>query len=159
LFPTIVIVLLLSIFPLIVSSLLSFTTVTFVRGGINIDFVGLRNYDKLLFGSQQRHLIGKLSEPSIVGWVVFVLISGLFLSWFYTEIRSGKLSIIGFFLRIIAVLGSIGLVWITVSTLFSAEGLPGTVVVTLYFVVVGVMLQYALGLLLAMLLVQNIPGK
>jgi multiple sugar transport system permease protein len=159
LLPTIFIVLVLSIFPLIVSSVLSFTIVRFVRGSINIEFVGLANYNKLLFGSQQRHLIGKLANPSLIGWLIFILVSAVFLSWFYTEIRSGKLNIIGFLLRIIAVVGSIGLAWITASTLFSPEGLPGTMIVTLFFVIGGVMLQYAIGLLLAMLLVQNIPGK
>jgi multiple sugar transport system permease protein len=159
LLPTIFIVLVLSIFPLIVSSVLSFTIVRFVRGSIDIEFVGLANYHKLLFGSQQRHLIGKLANPSIIGWLIFIVVSAGFLSWFYTEIRSGKLNIVGFLLRIIAVVGSIGLAWITVSTLFSPEGLPGTMVVTLFFVIGGVMLQYAIGLLLAMLLVQNIPGK
>ena len=159
LLPTIFIVLVLSIFPLIVSSVLSFTSVRFVRGSINVEYVGLANYNKLLFGSQQRHLIGKLANPSVIGWLIFILVSAVFLSWFYTEIRSGKLNIIGFLLRIIAVVGSMGLTWITVSTLFSPEGLPGTMVVTLFFVIAGVMLQYAIGLLLAMLLVQNIPGK
>jgi multiple sugar transport system permease protein len=159
LLPTIFIVLVLSIFPLIVSSVLSFTSVTFVRGGINVRYMGLANYNKLLFGSQQRHLIGKLENPSLIGWLVFILVSAVFLSWFYTEIRNKKLNIIGFLLRIVAVVGSLGLAWITVSTLFSPDGLPGTMVVTLFFVVAGVMLQYTLGLMLAMLLIQNIPGK
>jgi multiple sugar transport system permease protein len=159
LLPTIFIVLVLSIFPLIVSSVLSFTSVTFVRGGINVRYVGLANYNKLLFGSQQRHLIGKLENPSLIGWLVFILVSAVFLSWFYTEIRDKKLNIIGLLLRIIAVIGSLGLAWITASTLFSPEGLPGTMVVTLFFVIAGVMLQYTLGLVLAMLLIQNIPGK
>lgn len=159
LLPTIFIVLALSIFPLIVSSLLSLTSVTFVRGGINIKFVGLTNYNKLLFGSQQRHLIGKLAEPSFIGWILFVIICGLLLSWFYTEIRSGRISLTGFIFRVIAVLGTMGLAWISVSTLLSDSGLPGTVVVTLFFVIGGVLLQYAIGLLLAMLLIQTIPGK
>ncbi|MEP6986038.1 MAG: hypothetical protein ABI970_10595 [Chloroflexota bacterium] len=54
LLPTIVIVLFLSIFPLIISLYLSFTRVNFVRGGVNILFVGFKNYEKLLFGSNQR---------------------------------------------------------------------------------------------------------
>ena len=157
--PTILIVLALSIFPLIVSSFLSLTTVRFIRGGIDINYVGFRNYDKLLFGSQQRHLIGRLSEPSLLGWALFIVICGLFLSWFYSEIRSGKLSIIGYILRAIAVTGSAGLAWLTVSTLLSENGLPGTIVVTLFFVIGGVMMQYLIGLFLAMLLIQEIPGK
>ncbi len=159
LLPTIIIVLILSIFPLILSSFLSLTRVTFARGGINITYVGLRNYDKLLFGSQQRHLIGKMENPSLIGWILFLLISAIFLSWFYTEIRHGKTAIFGTFFRIIAVVGSMSLAWATVTTLFSPEGLPGTMIVTLFFVVAGVMLQYTIGLILGMLLVQNIAGK
>lgn len=159
LLPTIIIVLILSIFPLILSSFLSLTRVTFARGGIDITYVGLRNYDKLLFGSQQRHLIGKMENPSVLGWTVFLLVSAIFLSWFYTEIRHGKTAIFGTFFRIIAVVGSMSLAWATVTTLFSPEGLPGTMIVTLFFVIAGVMLQYTIGLILGMLLVQNITGK
>lgn len=159
LLPTIIIVLILSIFPLILSSFLSLTRVTFARGGIDITYVGLRNYDKLLFGSQQRHLIGKMENPSVLGWIVFLLVSAIFLSWFYTEIRHGKTAIFGTFFRIIAVVGSMSLAWATVTTLFSPEGLPGTMIVTLFFVIAGVMLQYTIGLILGMLLVQNITGK
>jgi multiple sugar transport system permease protein len=50
------------------------------------------------------------------------------------------------------------LVWICVSTL-TGDGLPGTTVVTLIFVFVGVFFQYSIGLFLAMLLVQNLRGK
>jgi multiple sugar transport system permease protein len=48
--------------------------------------------------------------------------------------------------------------WICLSTL-SGDGLPGTVVVTLIFVFVGVFFQYVIGLGLALLLVQSLPGK
>jgi multiple sugar transport system permease protein len=48
--------------------------------------------------------------------------------------------------------------WICLSTL-TADGLPGTMVVTLVFVFAGVFLQYIIGLGLALLLVQELPGK
>ncbi|HEX2619550.1 MAG TPA: sugar ABC transporter permease [Phototrophicaceae bacterium] len=51
-----------------------------------------------------------------------------------------------------------GLMWIALSSL-SGEGFPGTVVVTLLLVFGGVFFQYVIGLALAMLLVQKVPGK
>jgi multiple sugar transport system permease protein len=158
LLPTILIVLFLSIFPLIVSLFLSFARLTFARGGLDIVFVGFANYEKLLFGSQQRHLIGRLGELTPLAWLVFLSFTALLLFWFYQEIRSGKLGIHTFILRAVAVCFASGLMWITASTL-SGDGLPGTVVVTLFFVFVGVFFQYVIGLGLALLLVQNLPAK
>ena len=158
LLPTILMVLFLSVFPLIVSLFLSFARVTFARGGVDIAFVGFSNYQKLLFGSQQRHLIGKLGELSPLGWLVFLVFTGVLIYWFYGGLRSGKLTLRGLIFRVIAVCFASGLMWITMSTL-SGDGLPGTVVVTLIFVFGGVFFQYMLGLGLAMLLVQNLPGK
>jgi multiple sugar transport system permease protein len=156
--PTIVIVLFLSIFPLIVSLFLSFARVSFARGGIDVAFVGLANYEKLLFGSQQRHLIGKLGEMSPLGWIVFFSFTALLLLWFYRELRTGKVRLWTLLLRALAVSFAAGLMWITASTL-SGEGLPGTIVVTLIFVSVSVLVQYVIGLGLALILVQNLPGK
>jgi multiple sugar transport system permease protein len=129
-----------------------------VRGGINITFVGYSNYEKLLFGSQQRHLMGKFGELTPVGWLIFVLFAALMLSWLYNEFRLQNLRIFGIIIRIVAAVAAIALMWIGASTLGN-DGLPGTMVVTLLFVIGGVFLQYSIGLMLAMLLVQNIRGK
>src|SRR5688572_22217890 len=79
LLPTILIVLFLSIFPLIISLFLSFARVNFVRGGVEVVFVGLSNYQKLLFGSQQRHLLGKFSELHPLAWILLALFSAALL--------------------------------------------------------------------------------
>lgn len=158
LLPTIVIVLFLSIFPLIISLYLSFTRVTFVRGGINIVFVGLKNYEKLLVGSGQRHLIGAFGSITPIGWLICLAVAAWMIYWLYSYLSSSKRSIFGTVFRLIAAIMTTGLVWICVSTL-SETGVPGTMVVTLIFVFVGVFFQYTIGLGLAMLLVQNLPGK
>jgi multiple sugar transport system permease protein len=158
LLPTVVIVLCLSIFPLIVSLYLSFTRVTFVRGGINIVFVGLKNYEKLIFGSNQRHLVGALGVISPVGWLICLVVAGLMIYWLYSYAISKQRTLGGVFFRLLAAIATSGLVWICVSTL-SERGVPGTLVVTLIFVFVGVFFQYTIGLTLAMLLVQSLPGK
>jgi multiple sugar transport system permease protein len=158
LLPAILIVLFLSIFPLIVSLFLSFARVTFARGGVNIAFVGFSNYQKLLFGSQQRHLLGKFSELSPIGWAIVVVTAGVMLFWLYRYVTSPHRRIPGAFFRLLASMLTTLLVWLCVSTL-SGDGLPGTTVVTLIFVFGGVFFQYTIGLLLAMLLVQELPGK
>ena len=86
LLPTILIILFLSIFPLIVSLFLSFTRVTFVRGGVDVAFVGLSNYQKLLFGSQQRHFLGRFSELSPIGWLICISVTGAMLYWLYQSL-------------------------------------------------------------------------
>lgn len=158
LLPAILIVLFLSIFPLIISLFLSLARVNFVRGGINIDFIGLSNYEKLLFGSQQRHLLGRFSDLSLPGLVMIAALSGVMLYWLFRYVTSQRRTVVGAFFRLIGALLTVLLVWICVSTL-TGNGLPGTMVVTLIFVFAGVAIQYALGLLLAMLLVQQLPGK
>jgi multiple sugar transport system permease protein len=158
LLPTVLIVLFLSIFPLITSLFVSLTRINFVRGGLDIQFVGLRNYEKLLLGSGQRHFIGLFAPPSLAGWLVWLVASGLILYWFIRYVRSPQRKVMGTFFRLLATTLTIGLFWIVISTLSDA-GVPGTLVVTLIFVFVGVFFQYLFGLGLALLLVQNLPGK
>lgn len=158
LLPAIVIILFLSIFPLIVSLYLSFAKVSFVRGGVDVTFIGLNNYQKLLFGSGQRHLIGTLGEISPIGWLICLGVTGFMIYWLYSYVTSPKWKIFGTIFRLIAAIMTSGLVWITVSTL-SGKGVPGTLIVTLIFVFIGVFFQYTIGLLLALLLVQSLPGK
>jgi multiple sugar transport system permease protein len=158
LLPALLIVLFLSIFPLIISLFLSFTRVGFVRGGIDVVFVGFSNYQKLLFGSQQRHLLGKFSDLSLLGWIIMIAIGGLMLYWLYSYVTSPQRSIRSSFFRLVAAIATTLLAYICISTL-TGDGLPGTMVVTLIFVFVGVSLEYAIGLGLALLLVQNLPGK
>ncbi|MEZ4672509.1 MAG: sugar ABC transporter permease [Anaerolineae bacterium] len=158
LLPTILIILFLSLFPLIVSLYLSFAKVAFVKGGVTITFVGTANYHKLFFGSNQRHLLGALGEMSLIGWLICLATTAFMAYWFYRYMTSPKRKLLGVFFRLVAALMTSGLVWLTVSTL-SDKGVPGTLVVTLVFVAGGVFFQYTIGLLLALLLVQNLPGK
>ena len=158
LLPTIVIVLFLSIFPLIVSLYLSFARVAFVRGGVDVTFVGLTNFQKLLFGTGQRHTIGALGDISLLGWLICLSAAGFMIFWLYRYVTSPRRKLFGTTFRLIGAIMTTGLVWITVSTL-SDKGVPGTLVVTLILVLVGVFFQYAIGLILALLLVQSLAGK
>lgn len=65
--PAVIVILALSIFPLIVSLYLSLAKFSLGPGGFTFTFVGLRNYDKLLFGSQQFHFLGVLQPLGLIG--------------------------------------------------------------------------------------------
>ncbi len=234
--PAMIIVLVMSIFPLIVSLYLSLTRVKIAAGGFDITFVGLVNFNKLIFGREQRHTIGKIGEPTTFGWVMFALVV-LFLAWGVTRLIRKRTNMsfgaglgatglfiiiglgVGYFLfnfytiegeppemgflgmlawgsfcafvvmrvlvlifnrflpptvkgvgpilgRLVAVTIALYFAWITVhtfTTLPNAEGnptgIPGTIFITLYFVIFGVALQYLIGLGLALLLTGDLFGK
>lgn len=156
--PAIIIVLFLSIIPLILSIFVSVSRIKFVRGGLDIQYIGLANYRKLLFGTEQRHFLGRLSELPLFAWgllAIFVAVQ-LFLLVRYTSGKDRR--IFGFIMRVIAIIGTTALVYLVLATMLG-EGLPGTLVVTLIFVFVGVSIQYVFGLGLGLLLIQSLPGK
>lgn len=158
LIPGIAVVLVMAIFPLLVSLYLSFSRFNFVKGGFQINFIGFTNYNKLLFGSEQRHFLGKLGTLPITTGILLAVFIGFLLYMLYSYIRSPKLTVFGLIMRIITVVATSALAYLIAATL-NGEGLPGTLVVTLLFVLGGVTCQYLIGLGLAMLLVQNLPVK
>lgn len=156
--PAVLVVLVLSIFPLIVSIGLSLGRLKFVKGGFEYQFAGLANYRKLLLGSEQTHFLGKFAQPSLLGWIIFGLVVIGLAVFLFKYSRSLSFSWPGMFWRLVAVAGLVGLTWLIVHTI-SPAGRPGTVTVTLIYVFVGIVMQYALGLGLAMLVTQRIPGR
>jgi multiple sugar transport system permease protein len=158
LWPAVLVVLFLSIFPLIISLYLSLSRFKFVKGGFEIKFAGLANYRKLLLGSEQTHFLGLMANPSPLGWLVIATVVVL-LAWGLARyINSQQRSAGGLIGRVLAVVLLGLLAWLLVHTL-SPNGRPGTVVVTLLFVFIGVAVQYLLGLGLAMLTTQRLPGR
>src|SRR3954453_4870269 len=65
--PALLVVLVLSIFPLLVSLYLSLSYLEFVPGGFNLRFIGLDNYTTLITGSEKSHLLGLLKPPAPLG--------------------------------------------------------------------------------------------
>ena len=156
--PAVLVVLFLAIFPLIISLYLSLSRFKFVKGGFEIRFVGLANYRKLLFGSEQTHFLGHLTNPSLVGWLVLAVVFALIVLSLVRYIRSRQYSIGGLIGRALAFVLVGLLVWLLVHTL-SPAGRPGTVAVTLLYVFIGIAVQYTLGLGLAVLVTQRLPGR
>lgn len=156
--PAVLVVLCLSIFPLIISLYLSLSRFKFVKGGFEIKFVGLANYRKLLAGSQKTHFLGVMADLSPVSWLVFGVVVALIAWGLVRYVRSQESSVMGLVWRILgAVFLGLG-VWVLVRTL-SPGGRPGTLVVTWIYVFVGIAVQYVLGLGLALLTTQRLPGR
>ncbi len=159
LLPAIIVVLILALFPLLVSLYLSFSRFKFVKGGFDISFIGLENYQRLLGGTDTRVFLGKFGTIPLLGWALLAVLVGIMLYMLYDYIRSSRFGWFGLIIRIITIIFASALAVLMLATLAGGDGLPGTLVVTLIFTLGGVTLQYVIGLILALLLTQNIPGK
>jgi multiple sugar transport system permease protein len=157
--PTVLLILFLSIFPLVASLALSLSRIDFEQGGVTLDFVGFTNYVQLLFGTQQAHLLGVMRPPNLIGWAIVGGTAVATVAAFLRGSRSGRVRPVFLVIRLIGGLLLIGFVYVVVQTLASEGGRPGALTVTLIFVFAGIALQYGLGLGLAMLAVQLVPWR
>jgi multiple sugar transport system permease protein len=158
LWPGLLVILALSIFPLVVSLYLSLSRLQFTSSGIDIKFLGLSNYQTLLFGSEQIHFVGLVKPPSLIGWAIFLAIVAA-LVWAFIRALRGGVRPLGLVLRAVGGVAAAGLAWLLVSTTFAPGGRPGTLFVTLTYVTVGLVVQYGLGLGLAVLATLRLPGR
>jgi multiple sugar transport system permease protein len=160
--PAVLFVLFLSVFPFLASLGLSFSRLVFVKGRIDIRFVGLDNYLQLLVGTERSHLLGVTGSLTPVGWLVLGVGVALLASWLvraYRGFRAGRLRLGGVLGRIAMAVVLGGLLWLVVATTAATGGRPGALVVTLVYVFVGIAIKYLLGLGLAMLAVQPVRGR
>jgi multiple sugar transport system permease protein len=157
--PAVLVILCLSIFPLAASLTLAFTRLVFQRGRVDIDFVGFTNFDILLFGTERSHLIGVVRTPTPLGWVILAAGVVLTASLLLRSVRSGRVRRLGLLLRLAGGLLFLGLLWLVVGTLAAEGGRPGALIVTFIYVFAGIAIQYVLGLGLALLAVQPLWGR
>ena len=158
LLPTVLTLLFLSIFPLVASLYVSLAKFEIAPGGFELNFVGLDNYEKLFTGSEGTHFLGKFAPGNAITWIVFggvVVACAVFLARYVWRARVSVSGLLG---RILLMAGLGLITWMLVHTLDSA-GRLGTASITLVYVFVGIFFQYILGLGLAMLTVQNLPGR
>ncbi|MBI3244512.1 MAG: sugar ABC transporter permease [Chloroflexi bacterium] len=158
LMPAVLVVLFLSVFPLIVSLYISMARLTFAKGGFQLTFVGFSNYAKLVVGIDRDHFLGVFATPSLIGWLAFGVVAAWLAVSIVRYLRSAEFSLGGLIGRLISAGIAAAGAWLIAHTL-SPEGRPGTVVVTLIYVLVGIIFQYVIGLGLALLCVQHIPGR
>jgi multiple sugar transport system permease protein len=156
--PALLAILFVSIFPLLASLYISLSRLKLVRGGFEFRFIGLENFRELYLGGEQSHFLGVARTPTPVGWVVFGAGVGL-LFWGLVRAFRGGTSVLGIVSRVLGALLAAGVLWLAVGTLLAGGGRPGTAMVTLIYVLVGIAVQFALGLGLAWLLTQGLPGQ
>jgi len=156
--PALLAILFVSIFPLLVSLYISLSRLKLVRGGFQFRFIGLDNYRELLTGGEREHFLGVEAPPTPLGWL-FLAAGVALLGWGLARAWRGGVRPAGMVIRALGALVAAGTLWLVARTVFASGGRPGTVVVTLIYVVVGVSAQFALGLGLAYLLTQGLPGQ
>jgi multiple sugar transport system permease protein len=156
LLPAVLVVLAMSIFPLIVSLYLSLTRFKLGKGGFTFDFVGLFNYKKLLFGSQQFHFLGTLQPLAPLAWVFVAAVAVLSLWLVWGAVR--RRSVAGIIGRLL-IGAALVLLALLFGSLSSGGGQLGSLPVTLIYVFVGVVVQYLIGLGLALLCAQKLAGR
>jgi multiple sugar transport system permease protein len=158
LWPAVVILLFFSIFPLIISLYLSFTRLQFVRGGVDVIWVGLVNYRRLLLGSEQDHFLGVFAWPSALGWLVWAA-SAIGLLYFLRQYGAERQrTVAGWLLRTGLAIVVLAMITLMVTTM-SGGGRPGTLSTTLFYVAAGIIVQYLIGLGLALLAAQQLRGR
>jgi multiple sugar transport system permease protein len=156
--PALLAILFVSIFPLVVSLYISLSRLKLRRGGFDFRFIGLDNFRELYLGGEQAHFLGVARSPTPLGWVVFGAGIGL-LFWGLVRAFRGGTSVVGIIGRVLGTLVVAWVLWLAVRTLLSPGGRPGTAMVTVIYVVVGIAVQFTLGLGLAWLLTQRLPGQ
>ena len=156
--PALLAILFVSIYPLLASLYISLSHLKLVRGGFEFRFVGLDNFRELLVGGEQGNFLGVLGPLGPVGWAVMAAGVAL-LGWGLVRAWRGGASVAGMVFRVLGALLAAGTLWLATRTLLAAGGRPGTAMVTLVYVLVGITAQFLLGLGLAYLLTQGLPGQ
>ena len=159
LWPALLVVLLLAIFPLIASLGLALSNVQLAQGGFTIKFIGLTNFTNLLFGADRNIFLGSFKPATILGWVVFIGGTALMAYVLVRYLRAGRISPIGLIGRALGIAAVIAFLWMIANTLLGDGGRPGTLTVTFLYAFVGTGLEYLIGLGLAMLTIQRLAGQ
>jgi multiple sugar transport system permease protein len=157
-FPAVLLILGFSIFPLIISAWLALSRFKLAAGGYQINFIGLLNFRKLLFGSEQFHFLGTFAPLPWYGLVLFVVVVGGLTTGVWRYIRSGRITLLGSIGRTIAYLLIAALALLFAMTI-GQKGQIGSLSTTLFYVTLGVTIQFTIGTGLAWLCAQKIRGR
>jgi multiple sugar transport system permease protein len=156
--PAVLIVLAFSLFPLIVSIYLALSRFALAPGGYKITFVGLSNFSRLFTGAQQYHFLGTFAAFGLLSWLAVAAAAGGAGWWIYRYVTSGELKVMGLIGRLVTASVGVSLAVLFAATIL-AGGVPGTLMTTLFYVVVGVAVQFSIGLGLALLCAQPIRAR
>ena len=156
--PAVIVILAFSIFPLLLSAYLSVSRFKLAAGGYEIKFIGWLNYKKLLFGSEQFHFVGRFAQIPLWCWAALALLLYGIGRVLWQYLHSGHISILGLVGRLISAITILGIALLFAITL-GQGGQLGSAGVTVLYVVVGVAIQFAIGLGLALMCAQRIQGR
>jgi multiple sugar transport system permease protein len=155
--PAVIILLAFAIFPLIISVYLSLCRFALAGGSFTLTFIGLYNYRRLLFGAQQYHFLGTLKPLEWPEWLAFAAFAVIVLYWLGRYVATG-FTVLGFIGRLISASLATGLVMAALATA-PAGAYGGTLLTTCFYVLVGVLVQFLIGLGLALLCAQPIRAR
>ena len=155
--PAVILILIFAIFPTFYSIVFALSRVKFTANGLRFRFVWFDNFLAQFSGNEQAHFLGKLANVSLLGWVFSLAMLGLALWWLYRSWRNGA-NWLGMTGRLISAAMFVFVGFILGATLLS--GNPwGTLMTTLFYVVIGCTIQFVIGTGLAFLCSQPISGK
>ena len=155
--PAVILILIFAIFPTFYSIMFALSRVKFSPTGLKFRFVGLNNFINEFTGTEQGHFLGRLQGVSIFGWIFLAIVLAAVLWWLYLALRKGS-SWIGMIGRLISAGMTIFVAYLLAGTLLSGHQW-GTLLTTLFYVIVGCSLQFIIGTGLAFLCSQPIAGK
>jgi multiple sugar transport system permease protein len=157
--PAVTLILIFAIFPTFYSILFALSRVKFARdgSGMTFRFVGLDNFTKQFAGGEQVHFLGRLTDISTLGWVFSAACLGAALWWLFRSLQNGA-TWIGMIGRLISASMFVFIGFLLGATLLSGNQW-GTMLTTLFYVLVGCGLQFVIGTALAFLCSQPITGK
>jgi multiple sugar transport system permease protein len=155
--PAVIFLLIFAIFPTFYSIVFALSRVRFTADGLRFRFVWFDNFLNQFSGNEQAHFLGRLTDISVLGWGFFITVTAVTLWWLYKSWRN-KATLIGMIGRFISAAMMIFVSFLLGATLLS--GNPwGTMLTTLFYVVVGCTVQFLIGTGLAFLCSQPISGK
>ncbi|MEO1250527.1 MAG: sugar ABC transporter permease, partial [Pseudomonadota bacterium] len=155
--PAVVMILIFSIFPLVASLAIAFSRIRLRGGSYQVRFVGFDNFEKQFFGSEQFHFLGTFTTISLLGWAIILGVGAALLLWMVRYVKS-NFTVLGFIGRMFTTTVLFGIAAMFAATFFSGNPF-GTLGVTLFYVVFGCAVQFAIGLGLALLCAMPIKGR
>ena len=159
LWPTLLVVLLLAIFPLIASLGLALSNFQLAQGGFSIKFAGLTNFVNIFAGAERTQFLGLFRPPTLFGWAAFIGGTALTVYMLGHYIVRRRISALGLAGRTVGAICVVAFLWMVANTLLGDGGRPGTLTVTFMYAFFGTALQYLIGLGLALLTIQKLAGQ
>ena len=155
--PAVTLILIFAIFPTFYSIVFAVSRVKFSADGLRFRFVWFDNFKKQFTGPEQIHFLGRITELSFIGWLFTAVTVGATLWWLYRSYAKGA-TWVGMIGRLITASTLVFIAFLLSATLLSGNQW-GTLLTTLFYVIVGCGLQFIIGTGLAFLCSQPIAFK